>query len=243
MSCRVEFRGVSLRHGKRVVLDGVNLTVEPGGVVIFAGRSGSGKSSLLEICAGLQRPTGGSVLWDDEEITGMPKYDLYSRRRYAGYVFQTHALISNHSVFDNIALPLRCGTDLSGEQVKARVWALMDELGIDRGIEKRFPEALSAAQVGSVAVARALIANPRLLLLDEPFNGVDPLTASAIIDVLHEKWKVGGMSVIMAVHSFGAWPEWDAARYVLKDGRLEPADGMFAEGRDYRYFQRYGHAE
>ena len=243
MSCRVEFRGVSLRHGARVVLDGLSLTVEPGGVAIFGGRSGSGKSSLLEICAGLQSPTGGSVLWDGEEITGMSKYDLYSRRRSVGYVFQTHALISNHSVFDNIALPLRCGTDLSGEQVKRRVGALMDELGISREIDRKFPESLSAAQIGSVAVARALITGPKLLLLDEPFSGVDPVTANTIINVLQGKWKKGGMSIIMATHSLSAWPEWGAARYMLKGGRLEPAEVAFANARGLRHLQRYSHAQ
>ena len=233
MACKVEFRNVSFRYGQDIILDNISLTVEPGRVVMFGGRSGCGKSALLEICAGLLNPSGGRVLWDGENMTGIPRYELYSRRRSMGYVFQMHALITNHTVFDNIALPLKCGTDLSGERIKNKVWSQMDELGISRGIEKRFPEALSAAQLRSVAIARALINDPKLLLLDEPLTGVDPLTANTITGVLHERWKRDGMSIIMATHSLCGWPEQDTEHFMLKDGRFEPAAEALEEERKY----------
>jgi ABC-type transporter Mla maintaining outer membrane lipid asymmetry ATPase subunit MlaF len=215
--------------------------VEPGGVLLFGGRSGCGKSSLLEICAGLVRPSAGSVLWDGDVISDMSKYELYGKRKCLGYVFQVNALISNHSVFDNIALPLKCGASLSGAEIREKVKAQMDELEISGKIDKKFPEALSAAQLRSVALARALISSPKLLILDEPMSCVDPFTASMIINVLHKRWKRDGMTVIMAAHSINAWPEWDAGRYMLKDGRLEPAaaEGAFAKVRDIRYNQRF----
>jgi ABC-type lipoprotein export system ATPase subunit len=208
--------------------------VEPGGVAVLGGRSGCGKSSLLEICAGLLKPSAGSALWDGENISGMAKYELYARRKNLGYVFQVHALISNHTVFDNIALPLKCGTDLSGGKIKERVKAQMDELGICSKTERKFPEALSAAQLRSVALARALVSSPKLLILDEPTGGVDPVTAGTITDVLHKRWKRDGMSIIMAAHSVNAWPDWNAKRYMLQDGRLGPAEEAFAGARDIR---------
>jgi ABC-type ATPase involved in cell division len=157
-----------------------------------------------------------------------------------GYVFQAHALISNHSAFDNIALPLRCGeADLGTAATGKRVRALMDELGISRDIERRFPEALSAAQLKCVAVARALITEPAFLILDEPFSGVDPVTANMIAGVLHGRWKRDGMSILMAAHSFGAWPEHGAQRFMLKGGRLEPAGEAFAKVSSLRHKQRY----
>jgi ABC-type sulfate/molybdate transport systems ATPase subunit len=223
-------------------LNGVDLTLPPGDVVIFGGRSGCGKSTLLELCAGLIKPGGGAILWDGDDITEASRYELYGRRREIGYVFQGHALIANHSAFDNIALPLKCGgADLSSEAIGARVRSLMRELNISRDVEKRFPEALSAAQLKCVAVARALIAEPRLLILDEPFSGIDPVTANLIAGVLHKTWKRDGMSILMAAHSFGAWPEHGARHFMLKGGRLESADEAFARVRSLRYNRRYDH--
>jgi ABC-type methionine transport system ATPase subunit len=224
-------------------LNDVNLTVPQGGVVVFGGRSGSGKSTLLEICAGLLKPSAGRVLWDGEDITGMPKYGLYARRKSIGYVFQVHALIANHSVFDNIALPLKCAAALSGEQIRKKVWSQMEELGISREIEKKFPETLSVAQLRSVAIARALVNTPRMLILDEPLSGIDPFTSGTIVDVLHRRRARDGMSVIMAAHTMSAWPEWEAGRYQLKDGRLEAAGEAFSAVRDLKFHQKYSHAK
>jgi ABC-type methionine transport system ATPase subunit len=242
MRCKLELYGVSLRHGGKGVLDNVDLRVPSGGVAVFGGRSGSGKSALLEICAGLVKPDSGRVLWDGEEITGLSRYDLYSRRKSIGYVFQVHALIANHSVFDNIALPLKCGADLSAGQIKEKVWAQMEELGISGEIEKKFPELLSTAQLKSVAIARALINHPKLLILDEPLSAVDPFTARAIIDVLRKRWAEEGMSVVMAAHSVSAWPEWEAGRYHLRDGRLVSADEAFSKALDLKQHRKYTHA-
>jgi ABC-type methionine transport system ATPase subunit len=242
MSFKLELRNVSHRHGENTILDSVDLAVPPGGVAILGGRSGCGKSTLLEICAGLAKPRGGAVLWDGDDIAGMSRYELYGRRRSMGYVFQGHALISNHSAFDNIALPLKCGGDNPGsEAIERRVRPLMDELNIGRGIEKRFPEALSAAQLKCVAVARALINEPAFLILDEPFSGIDPVTARMIAGVLHGRCKRGGMSILMATHTLGVWPELSAQRFMLNGGRLEPAAEAFAKVRNLKHNQRYDH--
>jgi len=242
MSFKLELRKASYRHGENTILDSVDLTVPPGGVAIVGGRSGSGKSTLLELCAGLVKPCGGAVLWNGDDITDASRYELYGRRKSMGYVFQTHALISNHSAFDNIALPLKCGgADLGSDAIEKRVRSLMGELGIGREIEKRFPEALSAAQLRCVAVARALVNDPAFLILDEPFSGIDPVTANMIAGVLHGRWKRGGVSILMASHSLGAWPEHGARRFMLGDGRLDPAEEAFAKARNLRYNQRYGH--
>jgi len=224
MSFDLELRNVSYRHGENTILDSIDLSLPSGGIVIFGGRSGCGKSTLLEICAGLIKPRYGAVLWNGEEITGMSRYELYGRRKSMGYVFQGHALISNHSAFDNIALPLKCGgTDLGSEAIVKRVRSIMDELHIDRGVEKRFPEALSAAQLKLVAVARALIGEPELLILDEPFGGIDPVSAKMIAGVIWGRWKRGSMSILMATHSLGVWSELGAQRFMLTDGRFEVA--------------------
>ncbi|MFP4012886.1 MAG: ABC transporter ATP-binding protein [Chitinispirillaceae bacterium] len=226
MCSRLELKEVSFRYGNYSVLEDVNLTAEPGEVIIFGGRSGQGKSTLLELCAGLLSPAKGSVLWDGKDIASFSKYDLYDKRREIGYVFQVHALISNHTVFENIALPLRCSSDLSDAEIRKCVEKQMEELGIS-GIDKAFPEVLSAAQLKTAAIARALIKNPKLLLLDEPLSGVDPFTAQSIIDVLHDKWKKERMTIVMISHALNAWPEWQAKRLMLKNGRIESASEHF----------------
>jgi ABC-type multidrug transport system ATPase subunit len=123
----------------------------------------------------------------------------------------------------------------------------VEELGISRDIEKKFPEALSAAELKRVAVARALINSPKLLMLDEPLSGVDPYTAGMITNALHNRWKRDSMSVIMSSHSISAWPEWSAGRFQLKSGRLERADEAFAKAHDLRgnirFDRKYSHAE
>jgi len=228
MSYKLELQDVSFKHKGGAVLSGVNLRAMPGEVVSFGGSSGGGKSALLEICAGLLKPSGGSVLWDGEDICGWSKYELYDRRKNIGYMFQTSALISNHSVFDNIALPLRCGSDLKVTAIKDRVMLMMERLSIC-GIEKAFPESLSAAQLKCAALARALISEPELLLLDEPLSGVDPQTAQYVIDVIYKEWQKRKMCIIMASHSLSAWPQWSGGRFVLNGGSLESAGAQTLE--------------
>ena len=121
MCSKLELKNVSFKYGNVPVLHEVNLQVMPGEVVVVGGRSGQGKSTLLEICAGLLKPLSGNVLWDDLDISSFSKYNMYHRRKSIGYVFQVHALISNHTVFDNVALPLRCNSDLSDSQIRKRV--------------------------------------------------------------------------------------------------------------------------
>lgn len=228
MSYKLELRGVSFRRGENTILNNVSLTVAPGGVVVFGGRSGCGKSALLEICAGLLKPTSGRVLWNGEDVTDLSKYEFYGRRRMLGYVFQVPALIANHSVFDNIALPLKRGGDLNAKQIRESVLSVMEELNISKDIEKQFPERLSTGQLKSVALARALISRPELLILDEPLSGIDPFTSNTIINVLHQRWVKDSISIIMAAHSVSAWPQWEAGRYHLRKGSLDSVDDAFA---------------
>jgi len=228
MSYKLELQDVSFKNKGNTILSGVNLKAAPGDVVSFGGPSGGGKSALLEICAGLLKPSGGSVLWNGEDICGLSKYELYDRRKTVGYMFQTSALISNHSVFDNIALPLRCGSGLREAVIKDKVARMMEELSIC-GTEKAFPEALSAAQLKCAALARALINEPELLLLDEPLSGVDPYAAQYIIDVLYKEWQKRKMCIIMASHSLSAWPQWSGGRFVLNSGSFERAEAQTLE--------------
>ncbi len=153
------------------LLKGVSFAVPPGGLFAITGRSGCGKTTLLEICASLRRPLGGSVFWDGVDIAAFTHDSLMRARQGVGYVFQKHALIHNFTVFDNIALPLRYHRHLAERDVQAAVHACMEELGLFN-VDKRFPNELSAAQSRCAAIARAVVMGPSLLFLDEPTAGV-----------------------------------------------------------------------
>src|SRR5947209_972839 len=158
--------GVSKRFGHFVALDNVNLRAPGGELLALLGPSGSGKTTLLRIIAGLESPDGGSVHYEDEEITGRP-----ARERNVGFVFQHYALFRHMTVFENVAFGLRV-RHWPDAQVRDRVGELLRLIRLE-GLEKRYPSQLSGGQRQRVALARALAAAPRLLLLDEPFGALD----------------------------------------------------------------------
>ena len=166
------------------VLRAVTLTVRRGEMVIVSGRSGSGKSLFLELCAGLVVPTSGRVLWDGKDIAALSKEELFRARQSMGYMFQVHALISNFTVIDNLALPLR---NRGGQDIRAimkRVRAEMENLMLSSGLDYRFPEALSSFERRAAALARALIGDPAMLILDEPLSGLEPAAAEKFCEVI-----------------------------------------------------------
>ncbi|KMQ53029.1 ABC transporter, ATP-binding protein [Chitinispirillum alkaliphilum] len=210
----------------------VSFTVKPGDVVIISGRSGHGKSTLLELCAALRHPFSGRVLWNGKNIEEFSKREILLMRRSMGYVFQSHALISNHTVFDNIALPLRSVGGFPNSFIEREVKRYLREFGIE-GIERVYPEVLSSGQLKAVAVARALISKPRILFLDEPLSGVDPLTAQDILKVLYSCWEIERMSVILIAHNLNVWNGENVRKFLLNAGKLENAQNYARIDREY----------
>ena len=178
-------------------------------------------STLLELCAGLLKPLSGRVLWDGRDIAALPKEELLHLRQSIGYLFQLHALISNFSVFDNIALPLRNRPGAQEEEIRRRVRAEMDGLRLF-DIDRRYPEALSVYQCRAVALARALVGDPDLLILDSPFSGVDPAAAQGLLDIIEKRWRERAMAIIMMNHDCSVWPHLPARRIILDSRKLAP---------------------
>jgi sulfate/thiosulfate transport system ATP-binding protein len=162
----ITIREVSKRFGAFVALDRVSLEVPTGSLVALLGPSGSGKTTLLRIIAGLESADSGSVLYQEEEVTGRPP-----QKRDVGFVFQHYALFRHMSVFENVAFALRVRGRPNAE-VKKRVGELLHLVRLE-GLEKRYPSQLSGGQRQRIALARALAAEPRVLLLDEPFGALD----------------------------------------------------------------------
>lgn len=225
---RIDCEAVSFRSGEAPpVLREVSLTVRHGDFVIISGTSGSGKSLLLELCAGLVAPTSGRVLWDGKDIAALSKEEIFLARQSMGYLFQVHALISNFTVIDNLALPLRNRGVLDSGAIMKRVRAEMENLMLSSAIDYRFPEALSSYERRAAALARALINDPAMLILDEPFAGLEPAAAAGFCEVIERRWQERTMAVVMVSHDFPVLHHLPARRLVIEKGTLLPFQGVF----------------
>jgi ABC-type transporter Mla maintaining outer membrane lipid asymmetry ATPase subunit MlaF len=220
MPADIALESVSLSYGAKKVIDNVSFTAGKGEIVVIGGGSGQGKSSFLELCAGLVAPHAGRVLWDGRDIALFTKEELLAARRGSlGYLFQVHALIANFTTFDNIALPLRAIPGIAEPDIKRRVIDVMERLGISP-TGNRFPEALSSYECKAASLARALIADPDLLLLDEPLAGVDRLETERLLGYIEEHFRQRGIGILMVSHCTLPWPGVPLRRLTLKNGIL-----------------------
>jgi phospholipid/cholesterol/gamma-HCH transport system ATP-binding protein len=196
----IRLDAVSFGHADQPVLESVGMSVGAGGMVVVTGPSGSGKSTLLEICAALLRPHRGTVSWDGQDMWKLTEQERLALRWRTGYVFQSQALISNLTAFENIALPLRYHTGLGQAEIRERVEERLAALDI-RQVAARRPEQLSVQQARLTALARATVMEPEVLFLDEPTAGVDPVTTHRIVHEIERVHREGRAIVIMASHS------------------------------------------
>ena len=226
MPDKIELKEVTFAYGPMPVLRNASISVERGEIVLIGGRSGHGMSTLLEICVGLLHPKTGNVFWDGCDCAEMSKARLLQVRQSIGFMFQTGALISNYTVFDNIALPLRNRSCLSAGEVEKRVRCEMENLMLVN-LDTSYPEALSVFQCKATALARALIGEPDMLFLDDPVGGMDQQAARGLLNVIEQRWKKKRMGIIMITHDLDPWPHLPGRRFILESGALSPfAPGM-----------------
>jgi len=212
----IELAGVSRRYGAHAALDGVSLSVAAGEFVALVGGSGSGKTTLLKTINGLNRPDAGRVSVAGEDVAAAPPHEL---RRRIGYAFQEVGLFPHLTVAENIGVtPRLLGWDKG--RIAARVAELLDLVALPAALGERPPSALSGGQRQRVGVARALAAEPRIMLLDEPFGALDPVTRDALgadYRALHERL---GLTTIMVTHDMAEAVLLAGRIVVLKAGRI-----------------------
>ena len=201
------------------VLKGVNLKVWPGTTAVILGGSGSGKTVLMKHIMGLFKPDRGEVIVDGENITRMDRRELSRFRTRMGMVFQSSALFDSLTVFENVAFALREHTKLSEEEIEARV---KEKLAVVElyGVEQEYPAELSGGMRKRVALARAIVREPKLVLYDEPTTGLDPLTTESVDEmIIGARQKLGVTSVVIS-HDIGSTFHIADHVAMLHDGRI-----------------------
>jgi len=195
----------------------ISLTVEPGQMIALVGRSGCGKSTLLNLCGAMDFPTSGEILIDGQSTAALDDAGLTRlRRQKIGFIFQSFQLLHTLTAIENVELPLLLAHQPSARQTAAERlrWVEMD------GLADRFPHQLSGGQQQRIAIARALVHNPLLILADEPTGNLDTVTGDLVLDLLRRTATEFSVAVVMATHS--AESASIADRVVkMRDGRLE----------------------
>lgn len=198
-SSLVELRDVSFSYGERSILRGVSLAVPRGKVTALMGASGGGKTTVLRLIGGQQRAQSGEVLFDGQDVGRLDPSGLYAVRRRMGMLFQFGALFTDLSVFENVAFPLREHTDLSEALIRDVVLMKLHAVGL-RGARDLMPSEISGGMARRVALARAIALDPELVMYDEPFAGLDPISLGTAARLIRQLNDAMGLTSIVVSH-------------------------------------------
>ncbi|MDR1710152.1 MAG: ABC transporter ATP-binding protein [Candidatus Accumulibacter sp.] len=197
--CLVKIRDVNFAYDDRPILKGIDMEIPRGQLVAIMGNSGCGKTTLLRLIGGQLKPTSGELLVDGQSVPGMSHDELYAMRRRMGMLFQFGALFTDISVFENVAYLMREHTDLSEELIRDMVLMKLNAVGL-RGAHRLMPAELSGGMARRVALARAIALDPVLILYDEPFAGLDPISMGVIGQLIRRLNDALGATTLLVTH-------------------------------------------
>ena len=195
----IRISGLSFSHGDRLLYDDISLTIPRGKITALMGPSGIGKTTLLRLMGGQIKPDAGQVLFDGQNVPELSRRELYTLRKRMSMLFQSGALFTGMTVFDNVAYPLREHTKLPEELLRTLVLMKLESVGL-RGAEHLMPAELSGGMARRVALARAIALDPELIMYDEPFVGQDPITMAVLVKLISQLNKTLGITSVIVSH-------------------------------------------
>ncbi len=195
----VEMSHLSFGYGERLILDDISLAIPRGKVTALMGASGGGKTTVLRLIGGQIKAQTGQMLFDGQDITPMNQAELYAARRRMGMLFQFGALFADLNVFENVAFPLREHSDLPEALIRDVVLMKLNAVGL-RGARSLMPSDLSGGMARRVALARAVALDPELVMYDEPFAGLDPISLGTAARLIRELNDAMGLTSIFVSH-------------------------------------------
>ncbi|MBP8221885.1 MAG: phospholipid ABC transporter ATP-binding protein MlaF [Aeromonadaceae bacterium] len=195
----IRISGLSFSHGDRLLYDDISLTIPRGKITALMGPSGIGKTTLLRLMGGQIKPDAGQVLFDGQNVPELSRRELYTLRKRMSMLFQSGALFTGMTVFDNVAYPLREHTKLPEELLRTLVLMKLESVGL-RGAEHLMPAELSGGMARRAALARAIALDPELIMYDEPFVGQDPITMAVLVKLISQLNKTIGITSVIVSH-------------------------------------------
>ena len=195
----VEFRNLSFRYGEHQVLENVSLSIPRGKVTALIGPMGAGKTTALRLMGGEQRAQSGEMLFDGQDVGRMNQQQLYAARRRMGMLFQFGALFADLTVFDNVAFPLREHTDLTERLIRDIVLMKLNAVGL-RGARDLLPSEVSGGMARRIVLARAIALDPELVMYDEPFSGLDPISLKTAARLIRQLNDSMGLTSVFVSH-------------------------------------------
>ncbi|MGR6035088.1 MAG: ABC transporter ATP-binding protein [Candidatus Nitrosoglobus sp.] len=215
----VKIRGLHFSHGSRSVFRGVDIDIQRGKITAIMGPSGTGKTTLLRLIGGQLCPDAGTVEVDGHDVSSLSSGELYALRRRIGMLFQTGALLTDLSVFDNVAFPLREHTRLSESMIRDLVLIKLQAVGL-RCARYLMPGELSGGMARRVALARAIALDPMMIMYDEPFTGQDPISMGTLIQLIRLLNDALGLTSIIVSHDVQEAASISDYIYILSGGRV-----------------------
>lgn len=219
MESIVQIRNLHFTRGARKIFNGISLDIRAGQVTAFMGPSGTGKTTLLKLIGGQLKPEKGTVQVFGEDIHHVDQNTLYTVRKQMGMLFQSGALLTDLNVFENVAFPLREHTQLPEQIMRDLVLLKLEAVGL-RGARYLMPSQLSGGMARRVALARAIVLDPSMIMYDEPFTGLDPITKGTIVTLIKELNESMGLTSVIVSHDVDETLSIADYIYVISEGEI-----------------------
>jgi len=228
----IEVKNLTFKRGERVIYDNLNLKVQQGKITAIMGPSGIGKTTLLKLIGGQLYPEQGEILFDGQDICRLSNRELYEVRKRMGMLFQSGALFTDISTFDNVAFPIREHTRLPESLIRQIVLMKLEAVGL-RGAADLMPSELSGGMARRAALARAIALDPDLIMFDEPFTGQDPISMGVIVSLIKRLNEALNLTSIVVSHdvneilSIADYAYIIADKHVIAEGAKDYVEELF----------------